>query len=278
MEDPQIVSAIISAQQTSIATLEAAYWTAGATVVSASLGAAGIIFAAWYAWQKGIKLHQHNNILEAKREVYLEVISAGKLFLISIKRYPSVNEVYYERFSHEYENLCGALFKALVVCETINKNEVENFIHQLEHVFVNIDKKIYSCYDIYKKNNDLSEYIKDMSKEIDRLTVIREIKIESWQGLSAEKDSKFSRNRYYDEQELLNLDKRISDIISEEREIFTNIDAIKELMSPDKKLKDSNLENLRRLNVEIVMFVDEIYNDVNDKFESLIETLRAELF
>ena len=58
-----------------VATIQGAQIQARYTLWAAIIGALGVGFAAWYAWRTGINLHQRNNILEAKREVYLDAIA-----------------------------------------------------------------------------------------------------------------------------------------------------------------------------------------------------------
>lgn len=127
MEDPQIVSAIISAQQTSIATLEAAYWTAGATVVSACLGAAGIIFAAWFAWKSGINLHQKNNILEAKREVYLGAIANWHKLSQDLSLINTKPDSFFDIFLENNREFFILIKKVDLICNSNNKKIVSDF-------------------------------------------------------------------------------------------------------------------------------------------------------
>lgn len=65
---------------TAAATIHAAQIQAYYALWAAVIGAIGIIFAAWYAWQSGIKLQQHNNIIEAKeRFIWMQLRSISNL-------------------------------------------------------------------------------------------------------------------------------------------------------------------------------------------------------
>ncbi|MDC5568368.1 hypothetical protein NRB13_14310, partial [Acinetobacter baumannii] len=67
-----------------------------AAVISAIIGSIGIIFAAWYAWQSGMKLQQHNNIIEAKREVYLDAIAKYQQLSNDLKLVTYVPDKFHE--------------------------------------------------------------------------------------------------------------------------------------------------------------------------------------
>lgn len=121
MDDLITVAATIHAAQ-----IQANY-TLWAASISSIVGAAGIIFAAWYAWQSGIKLHQHNNIIEAKREVYLDFIAKYNLFIKSMDLIWIKPESYYEEFFLHHRDFEVAIEKVLLICETKNKELIYDF-------------------------------------------------------------------------------------------------------------------------------------------------------
>lgn len=143
MEDPQIVSAIINAQLTSIATIKAAYWTSGAALFSALIGALGIVFAAWYAWQSGMKLQQHNNIIEAKREVYLDAIAKYQQLANDLKLITYAPDKFNDVFLSNKKDFLISINKVQLICDTANKSAVLDFKN-------NVDTKIIELYRFFE--------------------------------------------------------------------------------------------------------------------------------
>lgn len=143
MEDPQIVSAIINAQLTSIATIKAAYWTSGAALFSALIGALGIVFAAWYAWQSGMKLQQHNNIIEAKREVYLDAIAKYQQLANDLKLITYAPDKFNDVFLSNKKDFLISINKVQLICDTANKSVVLDFKN-------NVDTKIIELYGFFE--------------------------------------------------------------------------------------------------------------------------------
>lgn len=143
MEDPQIISAIINAQQTSIATIKAAYWTSGAALISAFIGAIGIVFAAWYAWQSGMKLQQHNNIIEAKREVYLDAIAKYQQLANDLKLVTYAPDKFHEVYLSNKKDFLISINKVQLICDTANKSVVLDLKN-------NVDTKIIELYGFFE--------------------------------------------------------------------------------------------------------------------------------
>lgn len=143
MEDPQIISAIINAQLTSIATIKAAYWTSGAALISAFIGAIGIVFAAWYAWQSGMKLQQHNNIIEAKREVYLDAITKYQQLANDLKLITYAPDKFHEVYLSNKKDFLISINKVQLICDKANEYVVLDFKN-------NVDTKIIELYGFFE--------------------------------------------------------------------------------------------------------------------------------
>lgn len=138
MEDPQIVSAIINAQLTSIATIKAAYWTSGAALISAFIGALGIVFAAWYAWQSGMKLQQHNNIIEAKREVYLDAIAKYQQLATDLKLVTYAPDKFHEIYLSNKKDFLVSINKVQLICDGANKPLVLDFKNTIDNKIIEL--------------------------------------------------------------------------------------------------------------------------------------------
>lgn len=127
MTDPQIIAAVLSAQKTSEATLQAANWTAWATIIASFIGAIGIVIAAWFAFKSGLKTQQHNNILEAKREVYLEAIARYQQIINNLKLISVIPNSFLELFLSDRKDFFIAIYKVQLICNTENKTIVDDF-------------------------------------------------------------------------------------------------------------------------------------------------------
>lgn len=128
-----------------------------AVLLSSGIGAAGIIYAAWYAWQSGIKLHQHNNILEAKREVYLDAIAKYQHLVNDLQLIHVVPEQFFEILLNNNRDFFIAINKVKLICNHINKGMVEAFA-------LKVGKRINSLMPLINefliKKNELHSFIK----------------------------------------------------------------------------------------------------------------------
>lgn len=132
-----------------------------AAVISAFIGAIGIVFAAWYAWQTGIKLNQHNNILEAKREVYLDAIAKYQHLVNDLQLVNIVPEQFFEILLNNNRDFFIAINKVKLICDHINKGMVEAFA-------LKVGKGIHSLMPLINeflvKKNELNNFIKSNSE------------------------------------------------------------------------------------------------------------------
>lgn len=126
-----------------------------AVLLSSIVGAAGIIYAAWYAWQTGIKLHQHNNILEAKREVYLDAIAKYQQLVNDLQLINIVPEQFFEILLNNNKDFFIAINKVTLICDHINKDTIEQFA-------MKVGNEIHSLIPLINtfltKNNELNSY------------------------------------------------------------------------------------------------------------------------
>lgn len=109
------------------ATIQGAQIQANYALWAAFIGAIGIVFAAWYAWRTGIKLNQHNNILEAKREVYLDAIAKYQQLVNDLQLVNIVPEQFFEILLNNNRDFFIAINKVKLICDHINKDMVEKF-------------------------------------------------------------------------------------------------------------------------------------------------------
>ena len=155
VEDLVMAAATIQAAQ-----IQANYnfW---AVLLSSGVGAAGIIYAAWYAWQSGIKIHQHNNILEAKREVYLDAIAKYQHLVNDLQLVNVVPEQFFEILLNNNRDFFIAINKVKLICDHINKGMVEAFA-------LKVGKGIHSLMPLINeflvKKNELNNFIKSNSE------------------------------------------------------------------------------------------------------------------
>jgi hypothetical protein len=174
VEDLVMAAATIQAAQ-----IQANYnfW---AVLLSSGIGAAGIIYAAWYAWQSGIKLHQHNNILEAKREVYLDAIAKYQQLVNDLQLINIVPEQFFEILLNNNRDFFIAINKVKLICDHINKDMVEKFaleagkgIHSLMPL---INKFLAKKDDLNSYSEKLMAFIQD--KDLNNLSIADLRKIE----------------------------------------------------------------------------------------------------
>lgn len=119
-----------------------------AAVVSAFIGAIGIVFAAWYAWQSGMKLHQYNNIIAAKRDVYLDAIAKYQQIKNDLKLITVKTDDFNEILLNDRKDFLISISKVQIICDTCNKDIILDFKNNVEDRL----KKILSISDIYIKD------------------------------------------------------------------------------------------------------------------------------
>ena len=149
---------------TAAATIHAAQiqanYTLWAASISSIVGAAGIIFAAWYAWQSGIKLHQHNNIIEAKRDVYLDAIVKYQQFANDFNLIFIAPERFLEVFFNNKREFLISINKVQLICDTANKETVIDLRDKVEKLSSEILDKAEG---LIKANDLLIEHKKRLS-------------------------------------------------------------------------------------------------------------------
>lgn len=156
MTDPQIIAAVISAQQTSIATINAAQWAFVASIIAAIVSGGFIIFAAKYAFQKGLKTQEHNNLLEARREVYLNFVSQTQKYSYSIHKFKLMNlQEYSLAMLQEAENIQSSLQKCILISEPETRLKADKLSYSISDNFSEVMKlveKWYKCTNQSKKS------------------------------------------------------------------------------------------------------------------------------
>ncbi|MFG4432591.1 hypothetical protein ACFZ9D_02965, partial [Acinetobacter baumannii] len=105
---------------TAAATIHAAQIQAYYALWAAVIGAIGIIFAAWYAWQSGMKLQQHNNIIEAKREVYLDAITKYQQLANDLKLITYAPDKFHEVYLSNKKDFLISINKVQLICDKAN--------------------------------------------------------------------------------------------------------------------------------------------------------------
>lgn len=140
---------------TAAATIHAAQIQANyalwAAVVSAVIGAIGIIFAAWFAWQSGMRLHQYNNIIEAKRDVYLDAIAKYQQIKSDLKLITVKPSDFSEILLNDRKDFLISISKVQIICDTSNKDIVLKFKTNIDDRL----KIILSISDIYIQDHML---------------------------------------------------------------------------------------------------------------------------
>lgn len=172
MTDPQIIAAVISAQQTSIATIDAAQWTCVATIVAAIVSGFFIIYAAKYAFSKGLKTQEHNNLLEARREVYLNYTSQTQKYAYSIHKFKLMNfQDYALVMLQEAENLQSALQKCILISEPETRLKADNLSYAISDNFSEVMKLVKN----WNSSTDKSEKCKFDIQIISSLSALGDI-------------------------------------------------------------------------------------------------------
>lgn len=128
---------------TAAATIHAAQIQAYYALWAAVIGAIGIIFAAWYAWQSGIKLQQHNNIIEAKREVYLDAITKYQQLANDLKLITYAPDKFHEVYLSNKKDFLISINKVQLICDKANEYVVLDFKN-------NVDTKIIELYGFFE--------------------------------------------------------------------------------------------------------------------------------
>lgn len=271
MADLAAVAATIQAAQ-----IQANYalWAA---LVSSFLGAGGIIFAANFAFKSGLKTQQHNNILEAKREVYLDVVASGRLLISIIKRFPRVNLEYYENFTSCYDDFLSKLNKASMVCAESNRSAVSSVIEYLELVYGGLDHVFYeyqeSSHRIINYKNERNDKSKAQAELICSLDKLQE----HLDGLHRSK----VKNIYVDTSKtghdlLSNVDELR--IASEIKSSKTIISALRRDMNVLSELIRSEEKEQNTMETRVVFSKENSFNNLEVSFDQLIKSLRGELY
>lgn len=154
---------------TAAATIHAAQIQANyalwAALISSIVGAAGIVFAAWFAWQSGIKLQQHNNIMSAKREVYLDSISKFQQALNDLRLVINIPEKFNEIFLNNKKDFLISVNKVNLICDNKNKQIVESLVNDFHIMSDDLYDEIGDLLRINDELNKTVESIKLANKE-----------------------------------------------------------------------------------------------------------------
>lgn len=120
---------------TAAATIQGAQIQANYSLLAAIIGAVGIILAAWLAWRNGMKLHQHNNIIEAKRDVYLDTVAKYQQLVSDYKLLIILPEKLYEILLNNNREFHISINKVRLICDPKNKEMVNDFQEDVnEHI------------------------------------------------------------------------------------------------------------------------------------------------
>lgn len=134
-----------------------------AVLLSSIIGAAGIIYAAWHAWKSGLNLHQHNNILQAKREVYLDAIAKYQYLVNDLQLVNVAPDKFFEILLNNNRDFFIAINKVKLICDHINKEVVEEFT-------LEVGQGIHSLIPLINiflaKRNELNSHSKEIEKFI----------------------------------------------------------------------------------------------------------------
>lgn len=157
---------------TAVATIQGAQIQANyalwAAVISAIIGAIGIVFAAWYAWQSGMRLHQYNNIIEAKRDVYLDAIAKYQQIKYDLKLITVKPENFSEIILNDRKEFLISISRVQIICDSRNKDIVLDFKNKVEDklkILLSIsDYYIKDYYLLVKTQDDLSSLETEQSK------------------------------------------------------------------------------------------------------------------
>lgn len=135
-----------------------------AAVLSSFIGAFGIIFAANYAYKSGLKTHQKNNILEAKREVYLDAIAQYHHLINSLQFVNIIPNNFLEILLNNNKEFYVCINKVKLICETETKQIINNFAYEVHikmfemmPIFDNLIKLYSENEEIILKTKDLNE-------------------------------------------------------------------------------------------------------------------------
>lgn len=165
------------------ATIQGAQIQANYALLSAIIGAFGIGFAAWLAWQSGMKLHKHNNILEAKRQVYLDVVGSGSLYFSYLKRFPRINERFFDDYSKYSDDFLSKLNAILVVCDVKNKEATKALIKEFVSISEIADGNLFHYMTLFNKT-------KKDEVEIERKNELKDTLISDSKLMTNEYESK----------------------------------------------------------------------------------------
>lgn len=156
---------------TAAATIHAAQiqanYTLWAASISSIVGAVGIFFAAWYAWQSGIKLHQHNNIIEAKREVYLDAIVKYQQLVNDLKLITYAPEKFQEIYLTNKKEFLISINKVQLICDSANKAVVLDLKSNIDSKIIELFENFNMLFESRHSLVDLNEKNELVKKEMD---------------------------------------------------------------------------------------------------------------
>lgn len=246
-----------------------------AAVISSLVGAGGIIFAANFAFKSGLKTQQHNNILEAKREVYLDVVGSGSLFLSYLKRFPRINERFFDDYAKYSDDFLSQLNAILVVCDEKNKDSTKALIEDFISISEMADSNLFYYMTFFNKTkkdeveierkNELSN---ELFNNIELITSEYLDKDDTYNKILFEFNSSIERDAMRVEINRLR-DKR--DILRENR---------KDINSQLKSMVDiNNNEKIRMHEIEKFLrsIIENQLSELEKDFDKLTESLKNEL-
>lgn len=140
-----LMDELVTASATIHAAQIQANYALWAAVISAIIGSIGIIFAAWYAWQSGMKLQQHNNIIEAKREVYLDAIAKYQQLSNDLKLVTYVPDKFHEVYLSNKKDFLISINKVQLICDTANMCVVNDFKDIVDTKII----ELYAFFELY---------------------------------------------------------------------------------------------------------------------------------
>lgn len=257
------------------ATIQAAQIQANYTLWSSIIGALGIGFAAWFAWQSGMKLHQHNNILEAKRQVYLDVVASGSLFFSFLKRFPRINEEFYNDYVKYNDDLLSKLSAILVVCNEENKEKTNSIINRHIEISNLIDSSLYKYVSLMKKTNkdqvvieQKNEFYNELLNNQDIMTKEYNRKIKIYNECLFEFKSHLERN------EMKAGNDQFHDSLISLKEKSQTLSINLNMLS---KIKDAEIAIMTGISKLITEIIGEKLKQLEDDFEVLTGFLKSEL-
>lgn len=150
------------------ATLDAAYIQGAFGLAGALIGALAIYFSLRITAKHTLHSHKIDKLVEAKRDVYLKLVSTWQDFIMSSNQYTRLDqESFINQFGITLTNLIAAMHQSSFISEPNTKESILDFMMELMDTIFTFREKVNDWY----MSEDQSEKLKIQFEIMDILNV-----------------------------------------------------------------------------------------------------------